>query len=55
MKAHEDLVAALNDMHTWEEQRRNAEFLLEQMLLSRSEAEELKPSEKYDTRWVQGA
>ena len=48
MKAHEDLVAALNDMHTWEERHRKAKELLKEMLQSRSEAAGL--SKKYDTR-----
>ena len=51
MKAHKDLVAALEDMHTWKERHRKAKELLKEMLQSRSEAAEL--SKKYDTRWVQ--
>ncbi len=50
VKAHEDLVAALEDMHTWEERHRNAEELLKDMLQSHSEAAEL--SKKYDIWWV---
>ena len=47
------LVAALEDMHTWEELRCTAEVLLKEMLQSRSEAARLR--KKYDTRWVQWA
>ena len=50
VKAHKDLVAALEDMHTWEVRHRIAEDLLKEMLQSRSEAAEL--SKKYDTRWI---
>ena len=50
VKAHEDLVPALEDMHTWEERHRKAKELLKEMLQSSSEAAEL--SKKYDTRWV---
>ena len=50
VKAHKDLVAALEDMHAWEVRQHIAEELLKEMLQSRSEAAEL--SKKYDTRWV---
>ena len=52
-QAHEDLVAALEDMHTWEERHLEAKELLKEMLQSRSEAAEL--SKKYDIRSVPGS
>ena len=52
MKAHEDLVAALEDLHTWDVRRHNTEELLKPMLQCCAEAARI--SKKYDTRWVQG-
>ena len=43
-------MAALEDMHTWEECHRKAKELLKEMLQSRSEAACL--SKKYGIRWV---
>ena len=43
-------MAALEDMHAWEERHNSAKELLKEMLQSRSEAVQL--SKKYDTRWV---
>ena len=53
VKAHGALVAALNDMHTWEEHHYHGKEMLKDMLQSRSEAAEL--SKKYDTRWASGS
>ena len=53
MKAHEDLVLALEDMHTWEKRHCKAKELLKEMLQSRSQVAGL--SKKYDIRWVPGS
>ena len=53
VKAHEDLVAALEDMHSWEHRHRKAKKLLKDMLQSRSEAAEL--SKQHDIWRVPGS
>ena len=53
VKAHKDLVAALEHMHTWKERQRKGEELLKEMLQSRSEVARL--SKKYDIWWVPDA
>ena len=53
MKAHGDLVAALEDLHNWEESRRKATELLKETVQIRSEAARL--CEAHDIRWVPGS
>ena len=50
VKAHEDLVLALEHMHTCEELHHKTKELLKEMQQSRSEIVSL--SKKYDTWWV---
>ena len=50
VKAHKDLVLALEGLHTWEEHQRRIKELLKEMLQSRSEVAWL--SRKYDIWWV---
>jgi len=47
-QAHDVLTAALQDQATWEQRRRSAKELLNEMLASRREAAELAKS--FDTR-----
>ncbi len=53
MEAHEDLVAALEDMHDWKNFHGKAKELLKEILQTRSEAARL--SQKNDIRWLPGS